>query len=185
MIYLIGGAARAGKTIITQRLWRAQHIPYFCIDYFMSAVDVGAPELGIQAESHNLVRAPALWPRIENLFRNIILVEPAYIVEGDALWPGGTAQLIQDYGSERVRAIFLGYAHTTPQRKLHEIRSHPGSVNDWIQHHDDDYILALAQEMIEFSIFLEEECAALKLPYFDVSDNFLETIDTAYQHILS
>jgi hypothetical protein len=181
MIYLIGGAARAGKTLITQRLWREQHIPYFCIDYFMSAIDVGAPELGIQAESHNLVRAPALWPRIEYLFRNIILVEPAYIIEGDGLWPRGAAQLIQDYGSERVKAVFLGYAHTTPQRKLDEIRSNPGGVNDWIQRHDDDYILALAQEMIEFSAFLKEECPALGLPYFDVSEHFLETVETAYQ----
>jgi hypothetical protein len=70
MIYLIGGAARSGKTIITQRLWREQHVPYFCIDYFMSAIDQGAPELGIQAESPNLQRAPVLWPRIEYLFRN-------------------------------------------------------------------------------------------------------------------
>jgi hypothetical protein len=60
MIYLIGGAARSGKTIITHRLWREQHVPYFCIDYFISAIDQGAPELGIQAESPSLQRAPAM-----------------------------------------------------------------------------------------------------------------------------
>jgi hypothetical protein len=143
MIYLIGGAARAGKTLITQRLWREGCIPYFCIDYFMSAIDQGAPELGIQAESHNLVRAPALWPRIEYLFRNIIEVETDYIIEGDALWPRGAAQMIQDYGPQRVSSVFLGYCHISPERKLQEIRTHGGGVNDWIQKHDDAYILAL------------------------------------------
>jgi hypothetical protein len=181
MIYLIGGAARAGKTLITQRLWREKQVPYFCIDYFQSAIDQGAPELGIQAESHNLVRAPALWPRIEYLFRNIIEVEPDYTIEGDALWPRGASLMIQDYTARRIRAVFLGYAHTTPQRKLADIRANPGGVNDWIQRHDDTYILALAQEMIEFSEFLEAECPTLGLPYIDVSECFADRIEQAYQ----
>jgi hypothetical protein len=47
MLYLIGGAARAGKTILGHRLFRERSIPYFCVDYFVSALDQGAPELGI------------------------------------------------------------------------------------------------------------------------------------------
>lgn len=51
MIYIIGGAARAGKTIIARRMLIERNIPYFCVDYFVSALDQAAPELGIDAES--------------------------------------------------------------------------------------------------------------------------------------
>jgi hypothetical protein len=39
MLYLIGGAARSGKTNLSKRLLTGKSIPYFCIDYLVSAID--------------------------------------------------------------------------------------------------------------------------------------------------
>lgn len=180
MIYLIGGAARTGKTMLARRLLQERNIPYFCVDYFVSALDQGAPELGIEAESPNRVRAQKLWPRIAPMLRNIIEVEPEYTVEGDALWPAGVASLIQEYGAQ-VRACFLGYTNIAPERKLTEIRRFGGCVNDWIQDQADAYILALVQEMVEFSRFVRDECRSLGIPYFDVSDDFPGVLEQVFR----
>jgi|GEM_PF-236754 len=178
-LYLIGGAARAGKTLLTHRLFRAHNIPYFCVDYIVSALDQGAPELGIDAESPNVIRAAKLWPRIVPMLRNIVEVEPAYTVEGDALLPRGVRSLMDPYPGQ-VRACFLGFANATPQQKLHDIRAHVGAVNDWIQDYDDDYILTLMAEMIDFSRYVREECQTWGLPYVDVSRDFAAGLERAY-----
>ena len=179
MLYLIGGAARAGKTLIAQRMLRERLIPYFCVDYFVSAMERGAPELGIVGESPNKERALKLWPRIEPMLRNIVEEEPAYTVEGDALLPKGVASLCEAYAGQ-VRACFIGYTSTTPKRKLEEIRRFGGGVNDWIQHHPDQYVLDLCAHMIEFSQFVRQECHLYRLPYLDVSDDFLDVVGKAY-----
>jgi hypothetical protein len=180
MLYLIGGAARAGKTILTQRLFREHHVPYFCVDYLVSALEQGSPETGIESEAPNVEKAPKLWPRLVPMLRNIVEVEPQYTVEGDALLPSGVATLMQEYPG-RVRACFIGYDCTTPERKLREVRQFGGHVNDWIQHHDDAYVLALCAEMIGFSQYVRQECEACALPYFDVSDGFAANLERAYK----
>jgi hypothetical protein len=184
MLYLIGGAARAGKTLLAHRLFRERGVPYFCVDYFVSALDQGAPELGIQGESPTEPKTRKLWPRIVPMLRNIVEVELAYTIEGDALLPSGVASLSQAYRPQ-VHACFLGYACTTPERKLAEIRNFGGSVNDWVQHHSDEYVLALCSEMIEFSQFVRRECASLGLPYFDVSDGFQQGLEQAYASLIA
>jgi hypothetical protein len=182
MLYLIGGAARTGKTILARRLFHEQKVPYFCVDYFVSALEQGSPETGIESEAPTLERASKLWPRLAPMLRNIVEVEPRYVVEGDALLPSGVAALIQQYPGQ-VRACYIGYACTTPERKLAEIRRFGGGVNDWIQDHTDEYILALCTEMIGFSQYMQQECNTYCIPYFDVSDDFSLIIERAYQAI--
>jgi hypothetical protein len=184
MLYLIGGAARAGKTLLAHRLLRERGVPYFCVDYFVSALDQGAPELGIQGESPTEPKTKKLWPRIVPMLRNILEVELAYTVEGDAMSPRGVSELIQAYPGQ-IRAAFIGYGSTTPERKLAEIRTFAGGVNDWIQEHTDEYILALCTEMIEFSQFVHRECATLGLPYFDVTDGFRQGLEQAYASLIA
>ena len=182
MLFLIGGAARSGKTLIARRLLSKHRVPCFCMDYFVSALEQGAPELGISGEAPNEERARIVWPRIEPMLHNIVEVEPAYTVEGDALWPQGVRALMDQYG-DAVRACFLGFATSTPDIKLRDIRQYGGGVNDWIQDHSDAYILDLMAEMIAFSRYLRDECRALDLPYFDVSDDFTRTVNKAYRSI--
>jgi hypothetical protein len=182
MIYLVGGAARSGKTILTQRLLKEHGVPYFCMDYFVTALENGCPELGIDSEEANITRTAKVWPRIEYLIRNIAEVEPAYTVDGDALSPTGVESLVSEYGS-KLRPCFIGYANISPLLKLHQIRTFTGGVNDWIQDHTDEYILDLIDDMIAYSCFAEQECHRLSLPYFDVSDDFPDTIERVYAYL--
>ena len=184
MLYLIGGASYSGKTIIARRMLRETKTPYFCVDYFVSALDQGAPELGVEFQSPNEIRGKRLWPRIEPMLRNIIEVEPKYVVEGDALLPEGVATLIGDYGRQ-IRTCFLGYVLTTPERKLEDIREFGGGVNDWIQSESDWHILVLCREMIEFSRFVQSECNSYRIPYVDVSNDFPGGLKKAYSQLIA
>jgi hypothetical protein len=64
MLYLVGGAARTGKTMIALKMLRDTNTSYFFVDYFVSALDRGTPELGIEAESPNEIHARRLRPSI-------------------------------------------------------------------------------------------------------------------------
>lgn len=181
MLYIIGGAARSGKTKIARRILDEHNIPIFCLDYFVSAMDRGAPELGIGAEDYVISKSEALWPRIEPLLRNIVEVEPHYLLEGDSIWPQGVAKLRDEYHPQ-IRTAYLGFADINPQQKLAEIRQFSGGINDkWIQSQTDDYILDLCTEMIEWSQFLRVECKRVGLCYFEVSKNFTEVLEQAYK----
>ena len=184
MLYLIGGAARAGKTRLALRLFQAERVPYFCVDYFVSALQMGIQEAGIQGEMPTQEKARRLWPRMEGMLINIVEVEPAYTVEGDSLLPGGAAGLAERYPNQ-VRTCFLGYTDITPERKLAEIRQHAGGLNDWIQDHTDAYILDLCVEMIEFSRYVAEECRRYGLAYFDVSQDFQAVLEGAYGYLVN
>jgi len=143
MLYIIGGAARSGKTKIARRILDERNISIFCLDYFVSAMDRGAPELGIGAEDPVISKSEALWPRLEPMLRNIVEVEPHYLLEGDSIWPQGVAKLRDEYHSQ-IRAVYLGYADISPNQKLAEIGQFGGGINvEWIQSQTDDYILEL------------------------------------------
>lgn len=182
MLYLIGGAARSGKTQIARRLLSRHRVPCFCVDYVVTALEQGAPELGISLEVPHEERARIAWPRIEPLLRTIVEMEPAYTVEGGTLWPEGVRALMDEYG-DAVRSCFLGFATTTPEIKLRDIRQYGGGVSDWLRDRADDDVLGLMAEMIAFSRYLRDACRALDLPYFDVSDDFTRTVDKAYRSI--
>jgi hypothetical protein len=179
MLYIIGGASRAGKTLLAQRMQKERNTPYFCLDYFVTALEHGAPELGIKGESPNLLRSLLLWPRIEPMLKNIVEVEPAYVVEGDAMLPRDVAALSATYGNE-ICTCFIGYAAATAAQKLADIRAFGAVANDWTQGYPDKYVLELCQEMIEFSRFVQKECGAYGIPYFDVSVDFTASLAKAY-----
>jgi len=183
MLYIIGGAARAGKTKIARRMLDEHNIPLFCIDYIVSGLDQGVPSLGIIGESPTRPKAEKLWPILRGMLHNIVEEEPHYLVEGDSIWPQGVAKLLKAYHPQ-IRAVFIGYANTNPQQKLTEIRQFRGDVNDWIQDYSDQYILDLCVEMIEWSQFLQVECKKYDLPYFDVSREFSLTLEKAYTALM-
>ncbi len=182
MIYMIGGAARAGKTTIARRLLRERNIPYFCLDYFIFAGEQGKEEPGDDLGTPNIVRDLRMWPQLRLIVEEIIRGEPEYAVEGDALLPRGVNALREKYG-EQVRACFLGYTGLSAERKLEQLRRFGGGPEDWLQQRSDRFVLELAQHMISFSLFLRSECEGLGIPFFDVSADFPRTMERAFEYL--
>jgi hypothetical protein len=183
VLYLIGGPARSGKSILAQRLMRHHQVPYFSADYLTTGLAGGAPELALAHELPNRVRGERIWPVLAPLLRNIVEVEPAYLVEGDLLLPERVAGLSAEYPGG-IRTCFLGYARCQIESKCAAIRSISGGINDWVSGMSDEELIELVSEMKEFSGFLEAECARHGVQYFDGSTDFAAAVQEAHEYLL-
>jgi hypothetical protein len=175
MIRILGGASRTGKGLVAHRLLEVCHIPYFNLDILKMGLVNTFPDLGIDPEASPVMVATKLWPLASAMIVNMIETGSDYTVEGEIL-PTQANELIQVYPG-KIKACFIGYRTIRPEQKLAEIRQYAGHPNDWVQDFPDAYVLELVEEAIEFSQRLAQECEALKLPYFDTSDDFLGTLD--------
>ena len=116
VLYLVGGAARSGKTIIARRMLEQPSVPYFSVDYLISGLSAGSTDLEMLHELPNQTRGERIWPVLSGLLRNIVEVETSYLVEGDSLLPSRVAEFSAQYAG-RVRACFLGYARCDVEEK--------------------------------------------------------------------
>jgi hypothetical protein len=175
MLLFIGGAARTGKGILARRLLAEMRLPYLSLDVLLMGLARGAPEFGLDPTAGALAVAERLWPLVREMSASLLFDRTDYVMEGELL-PKYAAELRRAHPSQ-VQACFLGYATIAPAQKLRAIRAHARHPNDWpIEHTDKDLLKIIARE-IGFSRYLQAECAAHHVPYFDTSDDFLGTLD--------
>lgn len=184
MLFIVGGAARAGKSIIARKFLLETKIPYFSLDVLMTGLANASPRFGVNPEASNIARAEKLWPVARAVAINIIETDLDYLLEGDSILPEQVIELAREYNG-RVKACFIGYVDIDPALKLKEMREFSGHPNDWVSGHSDEYVLSLINEMIEFSKYLRQECKQSNIPYFDVSYNFSNTIDSVVSYLRS
>jgi hypothetical protein len=177
MLYLIGGAARSGKTILSERLLKEKSIPYFCLDYLVSALDRNLHNIPSQQAAYKIL------PNVEAMLRNIVEVKSNYIIEGDKLLPEQVIKLIQVYPNQII-SCFLGYSTIDPLQKIKDIKQHPSHINDWTGESSEFDLQDLVTEMLDYSQYLQSECSKYNLHYFDTSEEFSNTIDKAYHYLI-
>jgi hypothetical protein len=182
LLYLVGGPARSGKSLLAQRLLRQRQIPYFSVDYLTSGLARGAATQNVRHEQSNRDRGERIWPVLSGVLRNIVEVEPHYLVEGGALLPEKVVEFSSRYPGA-IRACFLGYAHSTAEAKCASIRATPAPINDWVAKMSCEELVRLVSEMGEFSAYLEKECARLHIPYFDGSADFNNALNAAQLYL--
>jgi hypothetical protein len=182
MLYLLGGASRAGKSKLSRKMLMERRVPPFSLDILMMGLVNGMPQFGLDALASAIVRGEMLWPLVRAMAVNVVETGVALLLEGDILLPKHVAELSQCYGAE-VRACFLGYTSVSPARKLQDIRALGGEPNDWLQDASDDEVLALIAEMVHFSSYLKRECDLHHVRYFDGSADFLGALDGAYCYL--
>ncbi len=175
VILLIGGAARTGKGILARRLLMQQHLPYLSLDVLKMGLTRGVPEYAIDPDAGALQVAERLWPLVREMCGNLIAEQHPYVIEGELL-PKNVALLRQAHPAA-VSACFLGYTLLPPQQKVQLIRAHSGHANDWPGIYTDAELLPIIVREIAFSHYLQDECAAYGLPYFDTSHDFAAAQD--------
>ena len=67
MLYLLGGAARTGKTTIANAFLVQTGIPFFSLDFLMMGFTNGLPEYGVDSDADELLVAEQLWPVIRSM----------------------------------------------------------------------------------------------------------------------
>lgn len=183
MLYVLAGASRSGKTLLSRRAVAEKGIPYFPLDALFGALANGVPELGVAYENTLMERPVKMWPVSKHLFDFFFKEERDFLIEGDSILPSQMHELITE--GKPIRCCFLGYTELSQEEKLTLVRQyHQGDI-DWTKEIADEEMLRMINEMIAFSTYLKEECAKYNIPYFDVSHDFEGERDKAFSYLFS
>lgn len=178
MVYLVGGIARSGKSIIRKKLLETYKISGIGTDTLRFMLLTGNPKLGIDTEKLCTDNAPLMWPYLRALIYELIENSAEdFIIEGDVLLP----QYLAEYKDNlSVIPCFIGYADVLPEQKAKDINDNSSS-NDWTKHHN---LVSLSQWNIENSIKFRKECALYGVKYFDTGKDFEESINNVVDYLL-
>ena len=182
MLFIVGGAARSGKSIVARKFLSQTGIPYFSLDFLMMGLANGVPQLGVNPEAPTRLNAEKLWPVVRAMGKNVVEVGLDYLFEGDSIFPMRVSDLVNEYPG-KVRACFVGYTEISAHAKLNEIREFAGHPNDWVSDYTDEEVLKLIDEMIDYSRHLKRECIRLNIPYFDQSESFANTVEAVLSYL--
>lgn len=181
MLYVLGGASRSGKTLLSRRAVAEKEIPYFPLDGLFGALANGVPELGVAYENTLMERPLKMWPVSKHLFDFFLKEERDFLIEGDSILPSQMHELIAE--GKKIRCCFLGYTKLTQEEKLALVRQHHQGDIDWTKEITDEEMSRMIQEMIEFSKYLEQECEKYGIRYFDVSHDFEGVRSEAFAYL--
>ena len=182
MLYLVGGAPRAGKSILAQRMLDERKVAYFPTDTLMMGVANAMPQLGLKPDDSPSTRAPIMWPILRGMAVKILENGEDYLLEGDVLMPAHAVELRERFGSA-VRSCFLGYETVDSLAKVRDIRRHAAGKEDWTNECDDAHLLRIVGEFKSLSEQLHIECSKFELAYFDGSADLFAAIDAASAHL--
>lgn len=182
MIYLIGGAARSGKSLIARRFLAQTGIPYFCLDWLMMGFANGMPEFQVDPEDDEWQIGEKIWPLLRGMIKAMDEDRITYLFEGAQLTPRHAWDLYQQYEG-RVRACFIGYAGIDSKAKLRQIRQHGGNLNDWLRAYDDTRVLAEIERMKMFSDRVRSQCDQYGMAYFETGLDLEEAITTVVRYL--
>jgi hypothetical protein len=182
MLYIVGGAARTGKSIIASRFMQDAGVPYFSLDILMVGLSRGFPEHGINPEDPDHKNAGKMWPVVRAMSINIIEAGIEYLLEGVSILPVQVNELMGLHPDD-TKACFIGYTDISPEKKLEAIREHSAYPNNWSKDYSDQQLLDLINNMIKHSLYLRDECTRYAVPYFDQSEDFVRTIDEVLEYL--
>src|SRR5215831_18634126 len=153
MIYLIGGAPRAGKSILGQRLCTILNVGWVSTDLLMDLLRV-QNAAGIKMKwdaAPEAITANAEWffPYLERFMWGVSSLADNYAIEGVDFLPAQVAQLSNQYP---IRAVFLGCSRMT----LEDLTQFPGRSKGYSHLHE-----ALRRQIVEdvprWSEFIRQE----------------------------
>ncbi|HMN26622.1 MAG TPA: hypothetical protein PKE45_00600 [Caldilineaceae bacterium] len=176
MLYLLGGAARSGKSTVAHQFLAQTGTPFFCLDYLMMGVTHGATQLGVNPDEPDLHTAAKLAPLIRAMAVAMIENGERYLLEGVQLQPRLVADLCSQHPGQ-VLGCFLGYAEIDTRTKVHQIRTLDGGNNDWLSEYDDQQLYEMVDGLKQVSATLRNECQRYGLRYFETSTNHTATLD--------
>jgi hypothetical protein len=183
LLYIIGGAPRVGKTIIAQEFLERENTPFLSLDLLKLCLVNSLPQARINPKDSSAEVAGQMWPVVRELCLAILQNKRDYLVEGDAILPTHIGELVDKFPDD-VRACFLGFENSNPMERLMLVRQHPGP-EDWLAKFEDNEVLAMLDEMIEFSRQLHDDAAARRIPYFESLTNFEDFKDQVLLYLVN
>ncbi len=182
MIYLLGGAARSGKSIIAKRMLAEKTIPFLCLDHLAIGTANAFPHLQIDLDSDDASVGDKIWPLVKAVSKVIIKDRIDYLLEGAALQPKHSQELLSEFPS-RTRACFLGYADADVCQKFEQVRQHGGGPDDWMMQFDESSIMKELERLKKVSEVLRLECEMYQIRYFEMSIDFASSTEEVIEFL--
>ena len=181
MLYILGGAPRSGKTLLSKRMLVEKHIPYFPIDALIGTLTEGLPELEITHKQPFITKSERLWKLTKHLFDFFLINEEEYLIEGDAILPSQVKKLVDE--GKNIRACFVGYTKLNPEEKLKSLRKYGDGKKDWTNNQTDETMLLILERTIDYSKYIKGECEKYGIKFFDVSSDFEKVCDQVFDYM--
>lgn len=164
MIYLVGGAPRAGKSILGQRVAQRLNIGWVATDVLRTLVK-GEAEERWDASPEAITRvAEAFFPYLEKFVWGIGTLADHYLIEGVHFLPRHVVALGQRFA---VRSVFIGSAGLTLER----FEQFPGRSRGYASL-PADFKRQIVHDVPRWSQLIADECAAAGCAYVDTSGDF-------------
>lgn len=182
MIYLIGGASRAGKSTLSKMIAEKYCIGFLSLDVLRSGLCHGAPQLGIDPRHASWQDARRMWPIVRAMIRSQLRDGRDYVIEGVCLRPIDVARIRKLYQS-RIAACFLGYGDMDIATKYKHIKKHTDGPNDWLSRNSDAYIERHIRYNLSLSRKLQAECKTHRIAFYDTGSRFKSQLNAALRDL--
>ena len=175
MIYLIGGAPRAGKSILGQQISAKLKVGWISTDLLMELLRVKKDE-GVKVEwnaAPEAITANAEWffPYLERFVWGVNSLTENYVIEGVDFLPAQAVQLSTQY---QIRSVFLGCSQMT----LKTFDQFPGSSRGY-SNLPEELRRQIVLDVPRWSEFIQQEAERFGYPYFDTSGDFAQCLNEA------
>jgi hypothetical protein len=178
MIYLLGGAPRAGKTTAGRRFTDLTGVSCFSVDYLKMGLVRGMPDFGIDVYD-DPGTAVKLWPILRGMVHTYAEEGEDILLEGYYLLPAYVADLSRDLEGQ-IRSCFLGFCEIPTMQKVREMRQHaprgwsrgPGG---WPKD-DDEGAAEMVEHLKSVSREIRAECMEHGLRYVDIAGNHVDAL---------
>jgi hypothetical protein len=175
MIYLVGGAPRAGKTTLGQQVSARLKIGWITTDVLYEMLLVRNPadrKDGWNAAPEAITAAAEdFYPYLERFVWGISGMTESYLIDGVDFLPGQVDRLSNQYP---IRAVFLGCSQMT----LGLFDHYPGRSKGYAGLPVDQR-RQIVHDVPLWSEFVRQEAARSGYPYVDTSDDFAARLDEA------
>lgn len=172
MIYLVGGAPRAGKSILAQRVAARMRVGWIATDVIRSLL-LRAEQADAWDASPDAISATAEWflQYLERLVWGVSSLADDYLIEGVHFLPKQVASLSNKY---QIRSVFLGRTKLT----LAQFDAFPGRSRGYASL-PMDLRQRIADDVPRWSAFVAQEAGAFGYRYVDTSDDFESSLTEA------
>lgn len=184
MLYLIAGAPRTGKSILSRMLMDKLGVPWLSTDVMRSVIRDVTPE-GERAqkfpftgftsndqlssvELQNMVQwqiteAESLQVAIESFSKHQLGVRDPQILEGVHLLPKHVRAFLDSKDkNDVIRTVFV--LSLDKEKQLQSMKSNTSHF-DWLSGASENTFDAVAQFVVAYSQWLKQECDKYQLPY--------------------
>jgi 2-phosphoglycerate kinase len=168
VIYLVGGAPRAGKSILGQQVAANLKIGWISTDLLLTILGMTNVE-GIKTEwnaTPEAITANADWffPYFERFVWGASSLAENYLIEGVDFLPAQVKQLSAQY---QLQAVFLGCSNMT----LEHFDQYPGRSRGYSSL-PEELRRQFARDVPLWSEFIRRECESFGYPYIDTVNVF-------------